>query len=179
MIARRRLPALAALPLAARSWAVLLLAGLISALPLSAHQQKEAITRVFFNPHSGNIEVMHRFLLHDAEHATRQLFGGDADLLASAAARERFENYVHEQFTLQDQDGTALTLEPVGNEIEGRFLWVYAETPIPDALTALTLSHDALRDLWTDQVNLVNVEREGTVRSATFEEGRGEATIRF
>ena len=63
----------------------LLLAAWLLAAPLPAHQQKESVTRVLFNPRTGNIEVMHRFLLHDAEHATRKLFGGDADLLGNAA----------------------------------------------------------------------------------------------
>ena len=169
MIALPRVPALAAL----------LLAALLLATPLLAHQLKESITRVLFNPRTGNIEVMHRFLLHDAEHATRELFGGDVDLLGSAAARDRFESYVHGRFSLTDQDGDTIVLVSVGNEIDSRYLWVYAEAPIPVGLTALTLCHDALRDVWPEQVNLVNVERDKTVRSATFGRGRREATIRF
>ena len=54
---------------------------LLLAAPLSAHQQKEAITRVLFNPRTGNIEVMHRFLLHDAEHAVKELVDAKADIL--------------------------------------------------------------------------------------------------
>ena len=159
--------------------ATLLPATLFSTSPLRAHQSKESITRVLFNPRTGNIEVMHRFILHDAEHATRKLFGGDADLLGSATARDRFERYVHERFSIADQDGTAIDLVPVGNEIDGRYLWVYAEAAIPVGLTALTLSHDALLDVWPEQVNLVNVERDKMVRSATFGKGSREATIRF
>ena len=155
------------------------LAALLPATPLPAHQLKEAVTRVLFNPRTGNIEVMHRFILHDAEHATREIFGGEVDLLGSSEARDRFESYVHERFSMSDQDGKPLDLKPVGHEIEGRYLWVYAETPIPEGLTALTLSHDALRDVWPDQVNLVNVERDKKVRSATFDQGQREATIRF
>ena len=159
--------------------ALLLSAVLISAVPLSAHQQKESVTRILFNPRTGNIEVMHRFVLHDAEHAVRKLFGGNADILADAAVRKRFEKYVHERFSLQDQDGNVLVLAPVGHEIEGRFLWVYAEVSIPAELTALTLSHDALLDVWPDQVNLVNVERDKKVRSALFDQENREAVLRF
>ena len=159
--------------------ASLVVVSLFPAAPLFAHQQKEAVTRVLFNARTGHIEVMHRFLLHDAEHATRRLFDGDVDLLGSAADRDRFEQYVHERFSMADQDGNVLNLEPVGNELDGRYLWVYAEASIPEGLSALTLSHDALRDVWPEQANLVNVERDGTIRSATFDQGRREATIRF
>ncbi|MEM6793606.1 MAG: DUF6702 family protein [Acidobacteriota bacterium] len=154
-------------------------ASLLAAAPLLAHQQKEAVTRVWFNPRTGNVEVMHRFLVHDAEHAIRKLFGADADLLGSAEDRDRFEKYVHDRFSMADQDGEAIALEAVGHELEGSYLWVYAEAPSPPGLTALTLSHDALRDVWPRQVNLVNVERGKTVRSATFDGGDTEITVRF
>ena len=40
-------------------------------LQLSAHEMKSAITKVLFNQRTGNIEVMHRFYVHDAEHAVK------------------------------------------------------------------------------------------------------------
>lgn len=150
---------------------------LLAAPQVWTHQQKEAITRILFNPRTNNIEVMHRFLLHDAEHAVKRLRNSGADLLGSADDREYFSSYVHHHFAMTDQDGRSLSLRPVGNEIEGRFLWVYAETPIPDGMESLKLRHDALRDIWPKQVNLVNVERDGNVRSATFTGGSAELTI--
>jgi len=142
-----------------------------------AHQQKEAITRVLFNPRTNNIEVMHRFLLHDVEHAVKMLRKGPADILTSEPDREFFSEYVHQRFSITDQGGRVLPLKPVGNEIEGRFLWVYSETPIPEALTALKLQHGALHDIWPEQVNLVNVERNGVVKSASFTGGSTKLTI--
>lgn len=157
--------------------ASLLLASLLLAMPLAAHQQKEAVTRVLFNPRTGNIEVMHRFSLHDAEHASRKLFGTSANLLGSAADRKRFEAYVHQQFSLADQNGEPVALTPVGNEIENQYLWVYAETAVPSDLTALRITHQALREIWPEQVNLVNVEREESVQSALFDGTQREVTI--
>ena len=155
------------------------LVALLLAVPALAHQQKEAITRVSFNARTGNIEVMHRFLLHDAEHASSELLGKGADLLASAADRDRFEAYVHARFELLDQNEKPIDLAPVGNEVEAEFLWVYAEAPIPEQLTALTISHRALRDVWPDQINLVNVERDKEVKSALFSQGSDAVTVRL
>jgi hypothetical protein len=155
-----------------------LLAALVLMAPQAwAHQQKESITRVLFNPRTGNIEVMHRFLLHDVEHAVKELRGGDADILGSKDDREFFSAYVNQRFAITDQDGLVLPLSPVGHEIEGRFLWVYAETAIPEDITSLTLRHDALRDIWPEQLNLVNVELNGDVKSAAFMGGDREITI--
>lgn len=150
---------------------------LLLAAPLNAHQQKEAITRVLFNPRTGNIEVMHRFLLHDAEHAVKELVDAKADILDSKSTRQAFADYVYARFAISDQDGQPLPLSPVGQEIEGRFIWVYQETPIPAALSVLHITHNALRDIWPEQVNLVNVEREGDLKSATFQAGSRAMTI--
>ncbi len=155
----------------------LTLMALLWALTLSAHQQKEAITRVLFNPRTANIEVMHRFLLHDAEHAVKQLLDADADILNSESTRKSFADYVYAHFAIADQDGNPIGLAPVGHEIEGRFIWVYEEAPIPDTVTALRITHDALRDLWPEQKNLVNVERDGQLNSAYFSDGSREITI--
>ncbi len=143
----------------------------------AAHQAKEAVTRVLFNNRTGNIEVMHRFLVHDAEHAVRDIIGTGADILRSESTRERFAAYVGERFTLSDQDGASLPLEPVGHEIEGRYLWIYSETPIPEGLASLSIAHDALRDVWPEQVNLVTVDRDGESQSALFSGGTPSVTI--
>ena len=159
----------------------LLFAGLVGLAlllpPAWAHQQKEAITRILFNPRTQNIEVMHRFLLHDAEHAVKEIRRANANILASEDDRDFFSTYVHQHFSIADQDGNTLALKAVGHEIEGRFIWVYAETAIPPEIRSLTLRHDVLRDIWPEQVNLVNIERHGDVQSATFTGGSGELTI--
>ncbi len=162
--------------------ALLMLLGLLIGHGISqvwAHQQKEAITTVLFNTRTGNIEVMHRFLLHDAEHAVKILRQSSADLIGSAADQDWFADYVFRCFSLHDQDDRLLPLSPVGHEIDGRFFWVYAETPVSPDINALTIRHDALRDIWTEQVNLVNVERAGQTRSVAFTNGVQQLTVRL
>lgn len=152
------------------SWAfgifVLIMAGAIFA-PAEAHQQKAAITKVLFNSRTGNIEVMHRFYLHDAEHAVRQIFGKNADIIASGETQSIFADYVGERFALKNGD-VELPLSPVGFEIERAFFWVYQETPITGGISDLTIKHNALRDVWPQQTNTVNIEGLGDVKTATF-----------
>lgn len=137
--------------------------------PAFAHQQKAAITKVLFNPRTGNIEVMHRFYLHDAEHAVRQIFGQKADILASKETQSLFADYVGERFAMTDDGVSPLPLSSVGFEIERQFFWVYQETPARDGIEELTFRHDALRDLWPSQINTINVEGVGDVKTATLE----------
>jgi len=138
--------------------------------PMSAygHQQKAAITHVLFSERSGNIEVMHRFYIHDAEHAVRQLIDSDAEILASEQTAEQFATYVQERFTLLDPDGNTLLLNYVGQERDATFIWVYQEMAIPENLTSLSVIHNVLRDIWEEQSNLVNIERSGKIQSLDF-----------
>ena len=160
-----------------RGVAVVLAVGL--AAPGHGHQLRAAITTALFNPRSGDIEVMHRFFLHDAEHALGQITGRRIDLVDSAEDRLRFAVYVHERFDLH---GNGARLEPltlVGGELDGDFLWVYQRTPAVPGLTGLTVRSDALRDVWADQVNTLNVERDGTVRSLVFAGDRQALRVDF
>lgn len=152
----------------ARAAVVLALVALPTSAVAAAHQQQAALTRVLFNARSGNLEVMHRFVLHDAEHAVRALLDPEADLLASAAAREQFADYVQKHFSLLGDQGNPLPLQYVGQEVDGPFLWVYQEMPLPADLSSLGVIHDALRELWPQQNNLVNIERDGRVQSLNF-----------
>ena len=138
-----------------------------------AHQQKTAVTRILFNPNTNNIEVMHRFFVHDAEHAATLIFGERQTLMESAESRQLFSSYVMNRFsieaTLADGETRELALQYVGEEVDGQFLWVYQEIPQLEGIDAMTIVNLALRDVWPDQSNLVNIERNGEIFSLTFE----------
>ena len=136
-------------------------------LQLSAHEMKSAITKVLFNQRTDNIEVMHRFYVHDAEHAVKKLLDKSADLIAKQSTRDSFALYVSSHFQLKS-DGQDLKLSLVGNELDGRFFWVYQEVAIPQQLSLLQLRHDSLQSLWPDQVNVINIEGRGKVKTLKF-----------
>lgn len=141
---------------------------LFAAFSLSAHQQKSAISTVLFNPRTDNIEIMHRFKVHDAEHAVKQIFGREADIIDSKKTQEQFGDYVNQRFYLFDDDGLPLPLKMVGVELDGKFFWVYQETTQPAKIDNMTIRHDALRDIWPEQINTINVEGKGKLQTLTF-----------
>lgn len=144
-----------------------------------SHQLKAAISTALFNPRTGNIEVMHRFYSHDAEHALRLLTGDSADLIGNQRDRLRFAVYVHEQFDLGALGADLEPLTLVGAELEGDFLWVYQRTPIPPQIDGIEARFDALRELWPSQVNTLNVERNGAVSTLTFDGDDTVLRLRF
>ena len=134
----------------------------------NAHQQKAAITTILFNQRTDNIEVMHRFVLHDAEHAVKRLFDGDADIYHSEQTQKRFMNYVIERFGIADEKGTPIPLLQIGFEIDGKHMWVYQEAAQPANISGISVAHNALRDIWPSQTNTVNVEGKGPIKTLTF-----------
>lgn len=144
-----------------------------------AHQQKAAISTVLFNPRTENIEVSHRFYLHDAEHAVKHIFGKSADIIKSEDTQQKFFEYVMKRFSLKNDKGEPIALSPVGFEVDGKFFWVYQETKQPFLLNGLTIEHAALKDIWPSQVNTVNVEGRGDIKTRTFDGSVEVAKIEF
>ncbi len=135
-----------------------------------AHQQKQAITTILFNDRTGRLEIMHRFYMHDAEHAVGELFGDkDVDIHRNKKTQQTFVNYLNSTFKLHLLNDQLLLLELVGYEIEGDYFWLYQETPIPETINGFKIKHNALRDVWNSQTNLVNIEGRGKVQSLVFD----------
>ena len=135
---------------------------------LGAHEMKTALTKVLFNERSGNIEVMHRFYVHDAEHGVKQLFDKSADLINSEQTQQTFSEYVSAHFALSTLDGQPIELTLLGGQLDGRFFWVYQEASDPGQLAGLRIKHNSLQALWPKQVNTVNIEGKGEVKSLSF-----------
>ncbi len=155
---------------------------LFAAFSLSAHQQKSAISTVLFNPRTKNIEIMHRFRVHDAEHAVKQIFGKSADIIDSKKTQAQFGNYVNQRFSLFDSNEQPMPLKMVGVELDGKFFWVYQETALSslsNQLDNMTIRHDALRDIWPEQVNTINIEGKGKLQTLTFTDSVELLTLTF
>ncbi len=146
---------------------------------LQAHQKNEATTRVIFNERTANIEIIHRFTIHDAEHASKQLFGSTIDILHDHFSQKQFANYVSKNFTLKKLSGEPLIITHVGVEIAGAYLWIYQETPIIDTIKGFNIEHSALTEIWSSHVNLLNIERNKKVCSLVFKAPVKEQEICF
>jgi len=144
-----------------------------------AHQQKMAITRVELNPRTNMLEVMHRFEVHDAEHAVSEIFGKGADIIGSNTTQQQFAEYVAARFGVFLPNNTALDLKLVGFELEGKHFWVYQETAKPESLAGLQIVHNALRDIWYAQTNTVNVKINDRINTLTFTDNTEVLSVDF
>ncbi len=157
---------------------IALVAIILSVGSAFAHQQKVALSDIRFNERTGLVEITHRFILHDAEHALSDTFEQRVDLVGDTDALDRFAGYVASRFTIETES-EPLELTLIGSEIERGYIWVYQETPLPIADTNWIIRHNALRDVIDGQVNTVNVHVAEGVRTLTFSGAADQRVVRI
>lgn len=146
---------------------------------LEAHQQKESYTTVKFNERTNRIEIMQRFYLHDAEHALNRMLDRKADIIRDKATQAAFAEYVQQNFGLKDADKNQLPLSYVGFETEGKYLWVYQETPMISSPAGFWVTMTALQEVWPRQTNQVNFEYQGQVKAVRLKQNDGWKFVAF
>jgi hypothetical protein len=72
-----------------------------------------------------------------------------------------------------------MPLTNIGHEVEGKFFWVYQEMVIPNNLAGVKLFNGALRELWPTQINMVNIEGKGEIRTLYFSENEDWLIAKF
>lgn len=143
---------------------VLVLLGLFISLNAQAHRQNESYTTLDYNYRTGNLEISHRFYLHDVDHALKQVLGKSGSVATDVELQRGFSEYLTSKFVLQDASGETLNLSTVGFESDGNFLWTYQERAIPPS-SKLRIKHTALQEFFPEQVNHINLEKDSIVRS--------------
>jgi len=146
--------------------------------PAFAHAKREALISVVENDRTQKIEVVHRFSLHDAEHAAQLQTGKQQSLLASKELLEAFAEYVVSQFVLEEAD-KVIELDFVGVEVERGYVWIYQEFQPEDKIESLSVYYAALSDIWSDQINTMNVDAFGEFHTLVLSERAPKQTIKF
>lgn len=144
-----------------------------------AHQQKSAETTMLISKDGKQLEVTHRFYLHDTEHAVQVILNKKADIINSTQTQQQFADYVESQFAAQTLSSQKLTLNSVGYEVEGKFFWVYQEAKLPEQLQGVKVFNGSLRELWPTQINMVNIEGQGKIRTLYFNEQKDWLVVKF
>ena len=143
-----------------------LAAALAAAVSANAHRAPGSLTSVRWNAQSGKTEIVHRLHSHDAELGVGTIVGITDLSVLSLEGRAYIALYVEERFTIAGPDGR-LNLDLIGAELAADHVLVYQEWP--GRLTGkIRVRDDILRDVFPAQVNQVNIDDGGTVRTLAF-----------
>ena len=133
-----------------------------------AHRQKHTMIKIEWNPQTKNLEIIHQIFAHDAEQGLVQLGRLDSPDLSTLRAQAVLALYTKQHFKLSDIAGNNLEPEIVGVENDETYLNVYMEIGLDSPPAGLVISNTFLQDIFSDQVNQVNVKLRNTWHSAVF-----------
>ena len=96
-----------------------------------------------------------------------------ADDFPPGQSRAPVERYLAERFRLLDKRGAVVPLSLDGIAVDGVVLVLTLSAPVPDGLPGGKVWHGVLAEKFSDQVNLVRVQRGTASTSLLFIAGDG------
>lgn len=131
-----------------------------------AHRAPGSLTSIEWNEQSGRTEIVHRLHSHDAELGVGSIIDVSDLSVLSLEGRAYIALYVEERFAIAGDEGV-LQLDLIGAELASDYVLVYQEWP-RRLSGSIRVRHDVLRDAFPAQINQVNIEDGGVVRSLAF-----------
>jgi hypothetical protein len=151
-----------------RGFKMLCLALLLSvSTAASAHRFHFGMTDISYNPRTESTEIVHTYTAHDIDALLLNLYGRQLDL-SDPDDQAVLRTYVERHFWLAGKDGKKLPVTWVGVKADAQSIVIYQELPNTPLATAVTVHQGVLVDFLPEQVNTVNLNEGGAVRSLTF-----------
>jgi len=132
-----------------------------------AHRFHMGITELAYNPRTKSTEIVHTYMAHDIEALLMTKYQRQFDL-GDPKDQEVLRKYVDERFVLKGRDNARLQVEWIGMTADSQSVVIYQELKNAPLSKTAAIRHSILVDLLPDQVNTVNLNDGGAVRSLTF-----------
>lgn len=143
---------------------------------LPSHDFHVSITRVV--QRGEVLQVTGRYFSEDLEAALSRQTGQSVRLNAKAAFDAALHQYILNHTALRTAD-TELRARWLGYELENELCFVYYEYRLPQPVDRLAVENRVLFDSFTDQSNIVNVERGEQLQSAFLKPGQPSVWLQF
>ena len=137
---------------------------------VSAHRYHTSVTRLEYNSEQRLFEITVQTFADDIEAALSKRNGGGVRLDSRAKTNALLLEYLRNVIALKKGD-RELELKWIGMELKGHSAWFYLEAEAPGGHSNVSLRNNLLFDLFTDQVNIVNVVNSGKKGSLIFKRG--------
>ncbi|RYF71863.1 MAG: hypothetical protein EOO39_13185 [Cytophagaceae bacterium] len=135
------------------------------------HDFHTSLTQMEFDVKSQTVEVSIRMFTDDLETALTQENGGKPVHFGGPTKPDQvLERYVRKHFLVADAQRKQRPYTYVGYEQESDAHWVYIEMPVSgaDPFKNIVIKQDILMNLFSDQVNLVNIQYNQQKKTVVF-----------
>jgi hypothetical protein len=140
---------------------------LVVSAAAGAHRFHMGITELAFNPRSGSTEIVHTYMAHDIDDLLMNMYGRQFDL-GDPDDQAVLRKYVEGRFWLQGQDKARLPVRWVGMTVDSQSVVIYQELENAPLSKTAAIHQAVLMDFLPEQVNTVNLNNAGAIRSLTF-----------
>ncbi|MEW5250173.1 DUF6702 family protein [Microbulbifer sp. 2201CG32-9] len=140
---------------------------------VEAHRYHFGLTELYVNARTQSLEISHRFFVADLERALALSAGTEFK-----NAQRQMEDYVNQRFQIRDGNGALLVPKWVGMEADVHDVWIYQEVPLANISgDKLEVRQSMLMEIEGDQVNTLNIKRNGKTESFTLKPGASRVTV--
>ncbi|MBB5210867.1 DUF6702 family protein [Microbulbifer hydrolyticus] len=138
-----------------------------------AHRYHFGLTELSVNERTQSLEIAHRFFVADVERALSLSAGEEMQ-----DARKQMEAYVNQHFQMRSESGALVKPRWVGMESDVHDVWIYQEVPLTAVQgKSFKVRQTMLMEVERDQVNTLNLTRDGDTQSYTLKPGSSVVEI--
>lgn len=141
--------------------------------PAAAHEYHASIADVRYNPRTQSLEVAVKVFMDDLEDAlskrnkTTVVYSH-----TSEQVKKYLTDYLSSNLVLEVEKGKPLKQKYVGSEEDADVVWMYLEMPVQQtSLSQLYVKNALLTELFSDQMNIVNINYKGKTESVLLQRG--------
>ena len=148
----------------------------VTVSPAFAHDFHTSITDIKYNPRTQALEVSLKVFTDDLEDAVSK-FTKSKVVYNSKSVEQQQQLYAYLQSRLSFSVAKAkpLKYKLIGSEAETDAVWMYVEVPVKaSSLAQLYVRNAVLTELFSDQMNIVNLSYKGKTESALLQRGEDE-----
>jgi hypothetical protein len=143
-----------------------------------AHEFHTSLAQIQYNKSSQSFEVSLRVFTDDLEAALAKENNNQKVSIAEAKlADPLIEKYVNKHLLILNKQNQKLPMTFVGKEIEVDVTWIYVEIAASGELNGLRIQNSILTELFSDQVNIVNLNYLRNTSTFLFKNGQTVQTL--
>lgn len=140
----------------------------------NAHDYHASITDARYNPRTQSLEVAVKVFMDDLEEALSRRSKRKVAYNQTAQVQQVVQEYINATLSFELEKDKPLRYTFVGAEQDVDVVWIYLEVPIKsEPLTHLYVRNVVLQELFSDQMNIVNLDYRGKVSSTLFQKNDG------
>lgn len=158
---------------------LLLLMTFAVARPALAHDYHASIADVRFNPRTQSLEVAVKVFMDDLEDALSKRFKSKVEYSSSSEQVKKYlSDYLSANLAFEVEKGKPLQQRFVGSEEDADVVWMYVEVPVKkSSLPQLYVKNAVLTELFSDQMNVVNINYKGNTESVLLQRGETQKKV--